>query len=78
MNFLTRGYEKNLREATAESPASASRISLPHDIRWFPLLRHFVTLDAVGHDIGHDGIAEAAFVLMHEDGLAAVVHEIVF
>ena len=62
----------------AESPAPASRISLPNDIRWFPLLWHFVTLCGVGHDIGHDGIAEAAFVLIHEDGLAAVVHEIVF
>ena len=64
--FLIRMMNNKLREADAESPASTSRISLPHDIRWFPLLTHFITLYAVGHYIGHDGIAEAAFVLIHK------------
>lgn len=65
------------KKVAAESPASASRISSPHDIRWFPLLWNLVTFGAVGHYIGHDGITETALVLIHEDGLAAVVHEIV-
>jgi len=51
---------------------------LSYNICRTPLFGYFVTLCTVCHYIGHDGITETALVLIHENGLAAVVYEIVF
>ena len=51
---------------------------LSYNICRTPLFWHFVTFCAVCYYIGHDSITKTAFVLIHEDRLAAVVNEIVF
>ena len=51
---------------------------LSYNICRAPFFWHFVTFCAVCYYIGHDSITETAFVLIHEDRLAAVVNEIVF
>ena len=51
---------------------------LSYNICRAPFFWHFVTFCAVCYYIWHDSITETAFVLIHEDRLAAVVNEIVF
>ena len=51
--------------------------SSPYNICGTPFLGTFVTLCAIGHHVGHNGIAESALVLVHQYGLAAVMREVV-
>ena len=50
---------------------------LPHNICGTPFLGNFVTLCAIGHHVGHNGIAETALVLVHQNWLAAMMREVV-
>ena len=51
---------------------------LSYDTCWPPLLWHFILLCAISHYVRHNGITEASLVLMHQNGLAAMMSKIVF
>lgn len=51
---------------------------LPHNVCGAPFLWHFVMFGAIRHHIWHNGIAETALVLVHQDWLAAMMRKVIF
>ena len=51
---------------------------LLYDISRSPLLRHIIAFCTISNNIRHNSIAKAAFVLIHQNGLAAMVSKVVF
>ena len=52
--------------------------TLSYDIGWSPLLRHLITLCTISNHIRHDGITESTLVLIHQNGLAAMMSQVIF
>ena len=53
-------------------------MTLSYDIGRPPLLGHLITLCTISNYIRHDGITEATLVLIHQNGLAAMMSQVVF
>ncbi len=54
------------------------KVALSYNVGWSPFLRHLISLCAISNHIRHDGITESTLVLIHQNGLAAMMSQVVF